>query len=182
MSFMDVLNQEPDPKWLKVLAKVDEIGRKPGYRFSTRSAALYDGQKKWTYCHAKFYVDEELREQELYIISSNGTRVDVEGPFDDSSDQYWMEQLKDQSNVLITSDYKHYRVHPDGANSPAGFGGSQFRIRYFGKDWEKLKANVSIFDIDPETEQPIIRTRNLWMQSAIPKKHQHLFEPNCKIL
>jgi hypothetical protein len=176
-----------DKRWKALLEKVAEMSR-DGMHVSSYRGSPMEGEKT-VYCMAAFYIkDSDYSEREMYLLSCDESLVvKTEGPWIDSGDQYWPVMAKrdeDVGNALITEAYEHYLIQKDSAKPGQGdgFGGSEFRIQYFGHEWSRLVEWVSHWQIAEMSRDPLIISHNLWGQGTIPPRHRHLFKPNCKIL
>jgi hypothetical protein len=190
-----------DRRWAAILAKVDEISlTKPmAMRGSAMESERSGAAASRVYCKAVFYTDRTVTEKEMYLIEAyydwnDEVVVKLDGPYDDSSDDYWLnmaERDKREGNGLITEDYYHYTVHPNSAKPGQGdgHGGAEFKFRILDNGLAaRLMANkklnvdyhMAVGDRTFENSYWYVTTRNLWAQSCIPRKHRHLFKPNVR--
>jgi hypothetical protein len=104
----------------------------------------------------------------------------LSGPFEDSDDDYWLEQREHDNDRahLVTQDWYHFLVRPDG-EEPVGYEGQEFKFRLRSTN---LYLNLKDAGLNVERNverQYVLTTRNLWSQGIIPPKHRHLWVPNC---
>jgi hypothetical protein len=185
-----------------VLDKVAEIDQDGIHKMSSRGAILEGHNSK--VCISKFYRDPEYSETDVFVISAYRNRsgeiiVRVEGPYDDTNDEYWLsmaEYDKDRKNVaIITPDWVHRTVSKGELNYEfAGHGGSEFRFKILGSNADTKALLYRGQGLTVEIEQDpmklgelhrweyILVTRNCWYQGKIPKKHRHLFAINAEMV
>jgi hypothetical protein len=192
----------PDPAWEMI---VEWIFAQDKMRpMSTRSRKMTDDFGT-VYCFATLYDDRTFETKSKYMIScykdsySGQLKLKVDGPFEDASDQYWIEmaeQDKANGNAIITEDWVHRTVHPDKPKSSrdyAGHGGSEFAFRLHS--WPRspfcasLRMGLQIKEVEfeedgdnPHGVYEVLTTRNCWYQGKIPAKHRHLFKVNAKMV
>jgi hypothetical protein len=123
---------------------------------------------------------------EMHEYTNREPYLKIEGPFEDASDEYWLDMVKrdkEKGNGLVSVNYIHYTVSPDHPQPGPGdgHGGSEFEIVVDMRTAARLHEQ-GLKIAFREDEKWILTTRNLWSQDLIPKKHRHLFTPNCEIL
>lgn len=186
-----------DPLWKAILAKIDEL-EKEGYRLSSRSLGWSHQfnenhpQQMMTVYKAYAPGDTEHCVRQVFVIEASepstymrnqSIHVTVDGPYEDSSNQFWKNTLKDDKGrvFLVTEDWHHYVVEPD-SRSPGpgdGFDGRLFTVEYTGNPEFLRQKRIKFEEND---DKIIIFGRNVWSQGTIPPKHRHLWNINAKIL
>ena len=140
--------------WQAILGKCSELEKLPGARPDMRSAGLVDHDGRGMSAIQKVGHDDGSRS--VYRVQARenprgGISVSHDGPWLDSHDQFWTEQLADRTGAVIIGN-THYRIMPDlptSSRDHAGMAGRLYRIRMLATG-------------------EVIETRNLWHQGVIP--------------
>lgn len=143
--------------WQAILAKCEELQHQPGGRPAMRTAGYLGTQGRSMSCVC--HVGHDDGTESVYHIEAHAVtgrpdiQVSVGGPYLDSHDSFWTEQLSDRAGAVVIG-RTHYRILPDRADRDrdlAGYGGALFRIRWLATG-------------------EVTETRNLWYQGVIPPK------------
>jgi len=192
-----------DKRWEAIQAKIAEM-IKSGKPLSMRGTAMESAEsgaaKPRVYCHVKLYDDKTCTTKSLYIIRAyentvkfrgelGAIIVEVDGPYEDAADEYWIEQSKNREDAIVTEDWVHRRVHKDDPKAVAagggGHGGAKFRFVIMSDEQaERFEAQgLKVEDYNHDGEDwYLLTTHNCWYQGVIPRKHRHLFEVNAKMV
>jgi hypothetical protein len=177
-----------------ILDKIDKIGRDGVHVFSGRGTAMTDPNGT-VYCIAKFYNSADLNTQDVFVISVHQypsyhkfrgqLHLEVKGPYEDSSDDYWIACAEHDKNrrAIITEDWTHRTVSKDVRDRDlAGHGGAEFRFKVNQETAERFEAAGLKVDSERADGTRILTTRNVWYQGVIPPKHRHLFKVNAEMV
>ena len=143
--------------WQAVLAKCEELQHQPGVQPSMRGVGRLGHQAQSMSAIVK--ADRRDGTEYVYHVTAylqgpnapKRVNVSVDGPWLDSHDQFWAEQMAKRDNAVVIG-HTHYRIKPDTSvrdRDIAGFGGALHRIRFLADGRE-------------------VETRNLWYQGVIP--------------
>ncbi len=155
--------------WQAVMARCDELKQqhKPNHGHSQSSAlADWDGRG----VSGILGVGQGDGTDLVYRIHARTTgrpesiSVGHDGPWLDSHDAFWAQQLADRSTAVVIN-HEHYRVRPDsGRPGPGdGFDGQMFRIRWLA-------------------DGSVTETRNLWHQGIIPPSWRDRLPDNAEFV
>lgn len=191
------LTHQPDPLWRTVLAKIQELQDK-GYAMSSRGVAMYGSEKNSCSCLYKAYTEKDLEQgtRSVFLVeawySSGIMKAKVEGPFEDSGDEFWATLRacdNGSQNWIVTPEWVHYTVHKD-SESPGqgdGYGGSLFTFQIESPTVTARLTEAGLKVVQQEAKEGHqvfwhLMSRNTWFQGIIPPRHRHLWTPNAKLL
>lgn len=192
-----------DPRWEAILEWIEK--RRATNPLATRSVCMESGKSGGHLgslsCLVKLYDDRTCTTKSAYLVSATVNTVkflgplgsiviNVDGPFEDASDEYWQEAAKNWSDrAIITEDWVHRTVQKDDpkavASGGGGHGGAEFQFVITDDAYAaRLKAaGLKIKDYNHDGEDwYLLTTRNCWHQGTIPAKHRHLFKVNAKMV
>jgi len=196
------LNAPKDPCWEAILDKIKTL-EAGGYRLASRSASYQmprsGAKQRGLFC---VYKGRRINRPddgtvdvfhiEAYIDRDKNVKVDVDGPFTDSYDEYWL-TLADSARMshIVTTDWVHRTISKDNPEAVAagggGHGGTEFRFvidEETAERFRKQEFRVEELDaVEPDDGRRwIVVTRNCWFQGVIPPKHRHLFKVNAEMI
>jgi len=154
-----------------------------GLRVSSRGQGFWDTGRSKVMIVCKYYKGDEP-EKHVYNITAQQGGVKVDGPFIDSSDDYWNEMYdrdqiqRDAIVVQHTDGRYHYTIHKD-SKEPGygdGHGGGLFRFEV------DHKTADNFLELGMKVEGNVLLSRNVWSQDRIPKKHWDKFPVNAKLM
>jgi hypothetical protein len=153
-----ITSERYEELWQAVTARCDELKQQHAPdRGNRRSAGLVDSDGRGI--SAVLGIGQDDGTDLVYHVRARtvpprgDVSVSYDGPWLDSHDHFWAEQLADRTNAVVIGG-EHYRVNPDLSPSRrdgAGFGGALHCIR-------NLATGM------------VTETRNLWYQGIVPPK------------
>jgi hypothetical protein len=152
-----IASERYEEMWQAILARCEELQRQPGCQPAMRSTGTVSGDGRHMAAICKVSHDDgtdSVYHVEAHVVTYQpAIKVSVDGPWTDSKDAFWSEQLADRTGAVVIG-HTHYRILPDvpaSGRDHAGHGGRLFRIRHLGSG-------------------EVTETRNLWYQGVIPPK------------
>jgi hypothetical protein len=184
--------KKPDPLWEAIMKEYDRLQHEEGLKRSTRSPG-YMSPSGGKLCVAWFYPkdsDDTTRvvyHIEAYLTHRGDVKVDLDGPYEDAGDQFWQERLeadKAKGNWIVTDKYDHFTILPDSKQPGQGdgHGGSLFVFELKDRETAFRLNELPGINVHYEGGKYILRSRNVWSQGVIPKKHREKFPPRATIV